>query len=46
MAWNLDGHYLLLLANYMTFQGHTEGINLANISDKLYVAFSLTFWPL
>lgn len=36
MAWNPDAHHLLILANYMTFQGHMEGIHLANISDKWY----------
>lgn len=40
-AWNLDAHYILILANYMTFDDHTEGINLAIISDKCYLV-----WPL
>ena len=36
IAWNLDEHCLLILENYMTFEGHTASINLTNLLDKWY----------
>jgi hypothetical protein len=36
IAGDLEGQYLLILVIYRTFQGHIEGIYLANVSNKWY----------